>query len=143
MRIVSILLTAAAVVPALSAQAPTLRPGQYELVSEFSMAGRTGGLPGRKDQHCYTAQELQDLASRVAKSNAKQHCTVLNSKTSGSTTTFTTECVNPDGSRLTSSAEVNVTSQDSYRVVVTMKGPTNPGGTTITINARRIGDCAK
>jgi len=143
MRILSILLTAAVVVPAVSAQTPTLRPGQYELVSEFSMAGRTGELPARKDQHCYTAQELQELARSVAKSNAKQNCKVLNSKTTGSTTTFTTECVSPDGSRLTSSGEVSVTSQDSYRVVVTMRRPTNPGGTTITINARRIGDCAK
>ena len=142
MRIVFILLTAA-LIPVLATQTPTLRPGQYELISEFSIAGRTGGLPVRKDQHCYTTQELQDLARSVARSNAKQNCTVLDSKTIGSTTTFTTECVSPDGSRLAASGEVNVTSQDAYRVVVTMRRPTSPDGTTIAINARRIGDCAK
>ena len=142
MRIVAVLLTAA-LVPAVSAQTPTLRPGQYELVSEFSMAGRTGGLPARKEQHCFTAQELQDLAASVAKGNAKQNCKVLDSKTLGSTQTFTTECENPDGTRLTSSGEVTFTSPDSYRVVVTMKRPTSPDGTTITISAKRIGDCAK
>jgi len=144
MRIASVLF-AAALVPVLSAQAPTLKPGQYELVSEFSMAGRPGGLPARKDLHCYTARELQDLAASVAKSNAKQNCNVLNSKTAGSTMTFTTECVNPDGSRLTSSGEVSFTSQDSYHVVVKMSSEANPAlnGTTIKITAKRIGDCTK
>jgi len=136
-------LFAVALVPVLSAQTPTLRPGQYELVSEFSMPGRPAGLPGRKDLHCYTAQELQDLGNSVAKTNASQNCKVLDSKTVGPKMTFTTECANANGNRMTSSGEVNVLSQDSYRVVVNMKTPTSPDGTTITINAKRIGDCTK
>jgi len=144
MRIVSVLF-AAALVSTLSAQAPTLKPGQYELVSQFSMAGRSGGLPARKDLHCYTAQELQDLAASVAKINAEQNCKLLNSKTVGSTMTFATECVNPDGRRLTSSGEMTFMSPDSYHVVVTMKSEANPAldGTTMDLTAKRIGDCTK
>jgi len=133
----------------LLAQSPTLKPGQYEVVSEISIAGRQGGLPPRKDLHCYTAQDVQDLANLVAKRDVKQNCKTLNSKVTGSTLTFTTECTNADGSRLTSSGEVNFPSPESYRAVVNMKQSSgrsaNPilNGSNITITAKRIGDCTK
>ena len=147
MRIVSVLI-AAALAPVLLAQAPPLKPGQYEIVSEFSMPGRPGGVPGQKILHCYTAQELQDMANALANRDPKQSCKVQDSKMSGSTLTFTTVCTNPDGRQLTTSGEMTFTSQESYHGVVRMTSTgraANPalGGMTITMTGKRIGDCTK
>ena len=147
MRIVPVLITAA-LAPVLLAQALTLKPGQYEIVSEVSMPGRAGGFPGEKILHCYTPQELQDLANALANRDPKQSCKVQDSKTSGSTLTYTTVCTSPDGRQLTTSGEVTFTSQESYHGVVRMKSTgraANPalGGMTITMTGKRIGDCTK
>jgi hypothetical protein len=147
MRIVSVLFASMLTVTLL-AQAPTLKPGQYELVSVFSVPGAPGGMPPQKIGHCYTPQELQDLAGSLANRDPKQKCKVQDSKVVGSTLTYTTECANPDGSKVTLSGQVNYRSQDSFHGVVSMKSSRAEGtpfanGATITIDGKRIGDCAK
>jgi hypothetical protein len=128
---------------------PTLRPGQYELVSEIALLGRADKAPPRKELHCYTPDELRTLANIIVRKQATQDCKVLSSNVVGSTMKVTTECAIGDGNSLTSSAEVQFTSAESFHAVVTMKQiggrAANPimGGSTITITAKRIGDCAK
>ena len=146
MRIVSVLFASMLTVTLL-AQAPTLKPGQYDLVSQFSMPGRPGGVPAQKIGHCYTAQELRDLGNSLANKDPKQKCKVLDSKVAGSTLTYTTECVDPDGSKQTLSGQVNFTSQESFHAVVNMKSSAGDSpfgnGVTLTIDGKRTGDCAK
>ena len=146
MRIVSVLFASLLTVTLL-AQVPTLKPGQYELVSEFSMAGRAGGSPAQKMAHCYTAQELRDLGNSLANGDPKQKCKVQDSKVAGSTLTYTTECVDPDGSKQTLSGRVNFTSQESFHAVVNMKSTAKDSpfgnGVTLTVNGKRTGDCTK
>jgi len=120
MKIVS-LLFAAALAPALFAAAPTLKPGQYEVVAEMSMTGPPVRMPAQKLLHCYTPQELEDLAATIAGRSATEKCKVLSSKLTGSTLTFATACAYADGSTLTTSGEVTFTSQESYRAVVNLK----------------------
>jgi len=140
-------LFAATLTATLVAQTPPLKPGEYEILMETSMPGQPGKLPPQKLGHCFTPQELQDLANSLANGNAQQSCKIQNSKTVGSTLTFTTECSNPDGSKLVLSGQVNFTSQESYRSVVTMKGigAGSPfaNGTTMTMTGKRVGNCSK
>jgi len=144
-----LILSVAALAPTLFAAAPTLKPGQYEVVSEFAPPGQAARMPGQKMLHCYTAKEVEDLAKVVAGRNPNENCKVLSSKVTGSTLTFTTECAQTDGSALTMSGEATFTSQESYRAVVNMKGSGGRGpnpfanGMTINITATRIGECAK
>ncbi len=144
MRTIAILFTAAAV-PALLASAPALKPGQYEIVAAISMSGQ-GQKMMPKQVHCYTAEELGNIARLVGGRTSEPNCKVLSSNLAGSTLTFTTQCPNGDGGLLTSTGEVKFLSQESYHAVVTMKSSgrgDNPitNGSTITIDGKRIGDC--
>jgi uncharacterized protein DUF3617 len=146
MRIVSVLFASTLTVTLL-AQVPTLKPGQYDLVSQFAMPGRPGGMPAQKMGHCYTPQELRDLGNSLVNRDPKQKCKVQDSKVAGSTLTYTTECLDPDGSKQTLSGQVNFTSQESFHAVVNMKssakGTPFADGVTITIDGKRTGDCAQ
>ena len=120
----------------LIAQMPTLTllPGQYEI--EFSAPG---GPPDRvrKDLHCYTAQELEELPKLLAGGGEKDGCKVT-TKVTGPTMTFTSECA-VAGRTVTTSGEMTFTSRESYRVV--MNDPRDPRRLTIT--GKRIGSCPK
>ena len=80
----------------LLAQAPPLRPGQYEIKTEMSVAGQPVKMPPRRDVHCYTPEELQNLGTSMGHDKA-QNCKVVSSKTTGSTLAFTTECPDAEG----------------------------------------------
>jgi uncharacterized protein DUF3617 len=134
--------------PVLQAQTLNLKPGQYEIVSAMSMAGQPTTMPSRKDLHCYTAQEVENLAATLSRRDPRGACKVLNSSVAGSKLTFTTECANPDGTKLMISGDVTFKSRESYHSVVNMKqtaGPPSPfqSGMTVNIDATRIGECAK
>jgi hypothetical protein len=148
---IAIALLAAAVVPALAAQAPTLMPGQYEVVSELAPPGGTAVGPPRKDLRCYTEKDVENIANIVTQRDAaKGKCHVVSSKVAGKTLTFTTECPNDDGrGALTLSGKFDFVSQESYHAVVDMKSTGERGGRsdfpgmTVTMNAKRIGTCPK
>lgn len=132
--------------PALLAQAISLKPGQYEVVSVMAPAGRATGMPPRKDLHCYTPQELDHLSDLMAKKD--KGCNVVKSNVAGSALSFVTECSSPDGSKMTITGDVTFASRESYHSVVNMKqtaGPPTPfaQGMTVTTDAKRIGECAK
>ena len=142
---------AAALAPTMFAAAPTLKPGQYEIVTEFSVAGQPARMPPRKMQHCYTPKDVEDVAQLAAGQRAaEKNCKVLSSKVAGATVTFTTECANTDGSTLTIAGELTFISPESFRSVVNMKqsGAKDEvaamfNGTTMTSTAKRIGECGK
>jgi hypothetical protein len=144
------LVFAAAFAPTLFAAAPTLKPGQYEIVAEFSVPGQPARMPPQKMQHCYTSKDVEDVAKLVAEQRAaEKNCKVVSSKVAGATLTFTTECANSDGT-LTIAGEVTFMSPESFRSVVNMKqsGARDAvaamfNGATITSTAKRIGECAK
>jgi Protein of unknown function (DUF3617) len=147
MSLVSGLAGALAVSFVALAQSPGLKPGKYEIASEISMAGRT--MPPRKDEACYTTDDVKDLSRTLVKDDQKRHCTVSNSKVSGTALSFTKSCTSAEGLTMTYTGDVMFTSAESYRAVVTMKDSsgraTNPmlRGSTITTTAKRIGECAK
>jgi hypothetical protein len=138
-------------VAALGAASPTIKPGQYEVVSQFAMpGGRETGAPPRKDLKCYTEKDVQTIERILAQRDTAQgQCHVVSSKVTGSTLTFTTECASPDGrGGMTMNGKVDFLSTESYHAVVDMKmtgerAGSGFGGSTITINAKRIGDCTK
>jgi hypothetical protein len=115
--------------PTLIAQMPTLLPGQYEI--EISAPGDPRV---RKDLHCYTAQELEELPKLLAGGGEKDGCKVT-TRVTGPTMTFTSVCA-VAGRTVTTSGEMTFTSRESYRVV--MKDP-EPA----IITGKRIGACPK
>jgi hypothetical protein len=149
LRAAAVLLTCV-LAPAVSAQPPRLKPGQYELSSEISLPGRSNPLPGRKDTHCYTAKDVDNLAAVIAGNGTKSDtCKVTSSKTTGAVVGFTTACTHPDGTVVNSSVEIEFTSAESFHAVVHMSDASgrsaNPVfmNSTINVTARRIGDCDK
>jgi len=146
---IAIALFTASLIAALAAQAPRIKPGQYEVVSQFAMpGGRQTGAPPRKDLKCYTEKDVQTIERIIAQRDTAQgNCHVVSSKVTGSTLTFTTECASPDGrGGMTMNGKVDFLTSESYHAVVDMKmggerGESGFGGTTITMNAKRIGDC--
>lgn len=133
----------------LFAAAVPLKPGQYEIVSEFSGSSGEARIPIPKVLHCYTAQELEDMPKTAGRRKDSQDCKVVSSKTTGTTLTYTTACESKDGSRSTINGETTFMSPESYRTVVTFTDSsgreTNPlfNGRTMTITGKRIGDCSK
>ena len=143
-------LFAAGLVATLAAQVPSLKPGQYEIVSEFAAPGGSDKMPPRKDQRCFTEKDVESVARMVGgRGGAEGGCHVVSSKTTGSTVTFTTECPSPDGrGGMTMTGKVDFLSSESYHAVVDMKmtgerGAPGFSGANVTMTAKRIGACAK
>ena len=130
------------------AQTPTLRPGQYELKTEMSIAGQPQKMPPRRDVHCYTADELQQLGNSIGH-DPKQTCKVISSKATASAFTFTTDCRGPDGATSTIAGTITYTSTESFHSVVNLKDTSGRGddvfaqGVSMDITGKRMGDCAK
>ena len=148
MRTIALIGIAAGLAATAFAQTPPLKPGQYELSSQLSLAGRADKTPMQKLLHCYTPQDVANIATTLSGRSANQDCKLLSSKMVGSTLTYTSECSLGEEGRLLASGEVQFTSPDSYHAVVTMKqasgrGNAIVGGSTITTNAKRVGDCTK
>ncbi|HEY7290182.1 MAG TPA: DUF3617 family protein [Vicinamibacterales bacterium] len=139
---------AAALVPALLAAATSpLKPGEYELTTQFSVPGRPK-MPEQTDRHCYTAAQLEELAKVMGGGRGtNQSCKVVDSKTTGSKLTFTTECVRPSGPPVTMVGDVTFTSSESYHAIMTMKAAVDGNGSsprvagTFDITGKRIGEC--
>jgi len=140
-------LLAAALSLTLLAQAPNLRPGQYEDTEETSIPGRPGKM-ARKYLRCYTAEDLKDWNNLFKEDDSRRRCKIVDRKATGTTLMLTKQCAAGDGT-LTATIDVTVTSPDSYQAVVNMKQSsgraTNPmlQGSTTTATAKRIGECAK
>ncbi|HEY7288201.1 MAG TPA: DUF3617 family protein [Vicinamibacterales bacterium] len=139
---------AAALVPVLLAAATSpLKPGEYELTTQFSVPGRPK-VPEQTDRHCYTAEQLAELAKVMGGGRGtNRSCKVVDSKLTASKLTFTTECVRPSGPPVTMIGDVTFTSGESFHAVMTMKADVDGNGSNprvagaFDITAKRIGGC--
>ena len=110
------------------------------------MAGRAVKLPARKDVACVTADDLKDWSRNLVKTSDRVTCKLSDYKPSGNHLTFVRQCTTTSGQQTTYEGDVTFTPPDSYHAVMNFSGgaPGSPtAGSTITINARRVGDCAK
>jgi hypothetical protein len=134
----------------LFAELPRLRPGKYEVQTQLAMPGRASAPPRAKEQ-CIGPEDLKDLSRKLSTMPQKPNCAVSDYKQSAGAVRFTQICNVPDASFI---SKVNLTfpSDESFRGVVELSstwGPDAPEvppmyrGSTITITAKRIGDCTK
>jgi hypothetical protein len=113
----------------------------------MSVAGQPVKMPPRRDVHCYTPEELQNLGTSMGHDKA-QNCKVVSSKTTGSTLAFTTECPDAEGKSIIAGT-VTHTSPESYHAVVSLKSTSSRAddpfgqGMSLDITGKRIGDCTK
>jgi hypothetical protein len=141
MKRVFLLLPMLAVVGAVGAAPPPMKPGLWEMTMSAEMQGMPGGMPATKLQHCYKAEDLKDLRETVPKqTNSK--CHVRDWKQSGNTITYTMSCEGSTAMTMTG----NMTyASDHYSG--SAKISMNQGGQTMNVtqkfNARRLGDCKK
>jgi len=136
----------------LFAQTPVLRPGQYEMKSEWVTALGPGRMPTQSNVYCYSAADIQNLGknsvSGLSKGKVATQCKDLDPKQTGSTVTFASECLDSSGSTIRTTAAITYLSPESYHAVVTMKDTSgkaaNPlASATLDITGKRIGDCTK
>lgn len=112
-----------------------LRPGQYEMTTEMTSAGKT--MPAMKAQECITADVLKDQTKLLMSAADDQNCKVSNLVQASDRMTFTFICIE-DGVRFESTAEMTY-GVDAYSGVVTTK----TGGEVFTtkMSGKRIGEC--
>jgi len=133
----------------LFAQTPRLRPGQYEKQIELTMKGR-GSRPPRKELQCVTADDIKDFSRNLGGRPKEQNCAVSDYKQTSSAVSYTQTCTTPDGS-VTMNATITFPSDETFRAVVETSSTGGRAsaasplyqGSTITVTAKRIGDCAK
>src|SRR5512142_2641265 len=98
------LAAAVALAQAPHAEAPTLRPGQYEKTTELSMAGRKM-LP-RTDASCFEGKDMKDLAQSLAGRRRPEACTMSDYRATAGSVAYTQECALPNGMRTTMKADI-------------------------------------
>ena len=140
---------AATVAPPLRAQAPVVRPGQYEVTTELTMKGR-GNLPPRKRLDCVTAEDTKDFSKKLNTMPNQGQCAVSDYKQSSNAVSYTQTCTASDGSRVTATAKMTFPTNESFHAVIDMSGTGRASavsplfqGSTTTITAKRVGDCTK
>jgi hypothetical protein len=94
MKRIFLLLSMLAVINAVGAAPPPMKPGLWEMTISMEMQGMPGSMPATKLQRCYKAEDLKDLRETVPKqTNSK--CHVADWKQSGNTITYTMNCRGP------------------------------------------------
>ena len=130
------------------AQAVNLRPGQYEMVSQIAMKDRPTKMPPRRDVLCVTADDLKDITTKLVQNNGASGCKITDKKVTGTGWKITRECSKAAGVTTTQDVDLTLTSSESYHEIVKFNANGAPGASpfgdsTITIDGKRIGDCAK
>jgi hypothetical protein len=147
---VSAIFLAGAGMTVLAADAPRLRPGQYERTIAATIPGRPAAPP-RKTTQCITADDVKNFSKAMNTRSDQQGCAINDYKQSATDVSYTQTCAVPDGSRLTSTVIITFPTEETFRAVVETS---STGGTlsdkypmlqhsTITMTAKRIGDCSK
>jgi hypothetical protein len=112
-----------------------MRPGQYELTTDMTIAGKRA--PTMTTSDCITADVLKDAPKLVIEAAQDQNCTISDLVRAADRMTFNFTCTE-DGVRYVSRTEMTF-GTDSYSAAVTT---TAEGQTTITtMKARRTGEC--
>src|SRR5260221_9640828 len=84
-------LTAAGLSISAASQAPSLRPGQYEVTTALALPGTSMKPQPRKDVNCLAAEDLKDLSRTFGKKH-EQGCTVSDYHVTATGVTFTKTC---------------------------------------------------
>ena len=134
----------------LFAELPRLRPGQYETQTELAMPGRDKTAP-RKKLQCVTADSIKDFSRNLSAGPREENCTRSDYKESASAVSYTQTCAVRDGSSLTMKANITFPTDETFRAIVVTSSTGGEAsaasalyrGSTITITAKRVGDCTK
>ncbi len=136
---------------AFTGELPRLQPGKYEVQTQLAMPGRPSAPPRTKEQ-CIGADDLKNFSKALSTGPQKDNCAVSDYKQSAGAVSYTQICNVPDASLI---SKVNLTfpSDASFRGVIELSSSFGPDagrgvppmyhGSTITIMAKRIGDCTK
>ncbi len=143
-------IVSAAVMTAVATEMPRLRPGQYERTIATVIQGRSPGVP-RKSLQCVTADDIKDFSRAMNTRSQQPGCSVVDYKQSASGVSYTQICTVADGMRVTSKATVTFPTDETFRALVETTSTGGPAsdtfamlkGSTITVTARRIGDCTR
>jgi len=132
------------------AELPQLRPGLYETRTVLTMPDHDKAPTPRKKLQCITADDLKDLSRKLSTMPPKDNCTISDYKQSAGAVSFTQVCNVADASFI---SKVNLTfpSDESFRGVAELsstgpearKGPPMYRGSTMTVTAKRVGNCTK
>jgi hypothetical protein len=114
-----------------------MRPGQYEVTTEMSIAGKA--KPALKAEDCIAADVLKDHTKLLMQAAEEQNCKVSDLVKAGDRTTFSFAC-NDDGVKSVSRAELNYGVDSASGVVTTrIEGEV----TTTRLSWKRIGECKR
>ncbi|BBL69434.1 DUF3617 domain-containing protein [Methylogaea oryzae] len=121
------------------AAGPNMRPGLWEITSQTEMPGLPMAMPAMTMQHCFTAADVAQGEKSVQPDAGDANCKVSGYSLQGNTATWTLQCDNMRGQgRMTYSG-------DSYSGSTELQMQSDGETQTMkqTMNARRVGDCAK
>jgi len=131
---------AAALVSTAAVQSTEMLPGRYEGIIEATIMGEPG--PPEKDDQCFTADDVKQIDKWIASTLGKE-CKVSDRKVDGGKQTFAVTCAS-DAPGAISRVEL-ITGRDTLNATIRTTEPA-AGETvegTITIKAKRVGDCTK
>jgi hypothetical protein len=118
-------------------QAPDLRAGRYEMITEMEMPGMK--MPPNKKLECITADDLKDFSKFVI-SDMGSDCKVPEVKLTSGEMTFTANCTG-GGKALTMSMKMTFAGTSMTGLMTA----TEKGKPVMTIRSsgKRVGDCTK
>jgi hypothetical protein len=117
-----------------------MRPGNWEVTMKMSMQGMD--MPPMKNTQCITADMLKDPQSSVPKGPGgpgENDCKMSDYKLSGSTASYRMVCTKPQP--MTMVGEMKYSGTDAY--VGTVQMDMNGQKMSMSMDAKRVGDCAK
>jgi hypothetical protein len=122
---------------ALAQSSSPMREGNWEVSVKMNIPGMEG-VPPMKQTQCITAAMVKDPASAIPKGPGGGDCKVTDYKLLGNTATYKMTCTQPP---MTMTGEMKYASADAYTGTITV----DMGGQAMamSIDAKRIGDCAK
>jgi hypothetical protein len=136
-RLTSIaLLTVALSWTALAQQSP-MRAGNWEVTMKMAMQGME--LPPMKHTQCITPEMLKDPQAAIPKNPNSGDCKMTDYKLSGNTATYKMTCTQPQP--MTMVGEMKYSGTDAY--VGSVQMDMNGQKMSMTMDAKRVGDCAK
>lgn len=123
-----------------AAQAPPMRPGQWETTMQMNLPGMPSP-PAMKTARCITAEELKKNAQAMLPSSAKpgqpDPCKVSDYTVKGQTVTWKVACSAPEA--MTGSGEMTFKG-DTFSGTMKMTHP-QMGDLAMQLSGRRLGDC--
>jgi hypothetical protein len=133
------LLTVALSWTVLAQQSP-MRPGNWEVAMKMSMQGMD--MPPMKHTQCITAEMLKDPQAAIPRGPGQpgeNDCKMSDYKMSGSTASYKMVCTKPQP--MTMVGEMKYSGTDAY--VGTVQMDMSGQKMTMSLDAKRIGDCSK